>query len=201
MYMSFARPLALWVRSAIPRGCPSLVGLPIAALAALTGCSDPVAPPAQTGWTVNFQRTSVGCEIASHTMKVGDVNEKDRTKVIVDGKGGADISCTVKGSSSFAVTDTSALYQGRVLAMEIPSITKNAKQATPAKGVVAYASEITVDTYQPNMTPCDFFFMDGTGEGVAAGKIWVAFNCPEVIGEMSTCAMSGAALFENCSTE
>jgi hypothetical protein len=200
--MSFARPLFLRVRSVISNVGPSWFGLPIIALAGLAGCSDPVAPPAQAAWSISFIHDSSACEIASHNMMIGDVDDNDRRAVVVDGAGGAEIECTVTGSTSFKVSETSALHQGRALAMGIASISKNSKQATPAKGFVAYASEKTVDTYQPEVnTPCDFYFTDGTGQGVAAGKIWVSFNCPIVIAETSTCAMSGYAIFENCATE
>lgn len=47
--------------------------------------------------------------------------------------------------------------------------------------------------------PCDFYFRDKP-EGIASGKIWVAFKCPQVIAEgQDTCALAESyALFENC---
>ena len=199
--MSFARPLFLRVRSAISSVSPSSFGLSLVALVAVAGCGDPVAPPPQAAYFVSFLHPGVDCEIASHQMKLGDVSAMDRKAVVADGYGGADISCTVSGSGAFKVSDTTALDKGRSLTLDIPSISKNAKQATPARGFVAYASEKTVDTYTPDpMTPCNFFFADGSAEGVAAGKIWVQFDCPVVIAEASTCAMNGTALFENCAT-
>ena len=41
-----------------------------------------------------------------------------------------------------------------------------------------------------------------TGEGVAPGRIWVAFKCPTIIdgSSNSTCQIKqGYAIFENCS--
>src|SRR5262245_3033093 len=81
MGMRFARPLFL-------------IGLPIVALATLTGCSDPVAPPAQAAWSVSLNHDSVACEIASHNMMVGDVNDHERKTVVVDGIKGAQVDCT-----------------------------------------------------------------------------------------------------------
>jgi hypothetical protein len=204
--MSFARPLFENIRSAKPSIAPRFLGLPLIALAMLAGCSDPVPPAAQAAWSISFVDNGAECATKSHNTVIGDVTDSLRRVLVVDGVGGADIACTVSGTNSFRVSDTSALQQGRSLSLAIPSISKSAKETTPAPGSMLYSSEVTGgDGFQPpEGVPCNFYFVDGTQEGVAAGKIWVAFKCPEIIGDggTQTCQISqGYAIFENCATQ
>lgn len=191
--MSFARPFT-----------SKTLGLPLVALAILAGCSAPVPPSPQAAWKVTFSDTGPDCTIAQHNAVVGDVTDSLRRVLVVDGVDNADVQCTVSGNSSFRVSNTSALDQGRALSISIASITTTATQEMPATGSVAYSSERTGgDTYfGGDPTPCNFYFIPGTNEGVGPGKIWVAFDCPKVTSENSTCAISqGFAIFENCADQ
>ena len=50
----------------------------------------------------------------------------------------------------------------------------------------------------PGDTPCHFYFVPKTGQGVDLGKIWVAFDCPKIVYGTNTCAIHGDAVFEDC---
>jgi hypothetical protein len=208
--MSFARPSFVDTRSEKQHVSPIFLGLPLMAVALLAaGCSDNPPPPPQAAWSISFVDVApVGenCSTAGHNKMVGDVNDRERRTLIVDSVGGADIRCTVTGSSSFRVSDTVALFEAKSLSISIASITKNAREMSPVPGSILYSSEVTGgDGFQPpGDSPCNFYFTEGTPQGVGAGKIWVSFKCPELIGDgaTQTCQISqGYAIFENCATE
>jgi len=69
---------------------------------------------------------------------------------------------------------------------------------SPAVGSVSFFSIKTAgDAF--SSPECNFFFKEGTGEGVTAGKIWVSFECPSVVESTRTCGLSEShILLENC---
>jgi hypothetical protein len=164
-----------------------------------SGCSDPVLPTPQGAWLVQFKDPGQDCSIAGHAANVGQVDAQTRTDVVIDGQNEATVSCTVSGSSSFSV-DATASQNGKALQIVIDSISPSATIDNPAKGRVGFTSPNTVKTYIGDKDhPCDFYFKNKS-ETVASGKIWVAFNCPEVIAEgQDTCQLNESyAIFENC---
>lgn len=174
------------------------------AIALLAACSDPVPPTPQGAWTVTFISPGPECSIMGHNMLMGSVTSDKKEKVYFDGEvdneiGTASVECSVIGTNTFRV-DAKATIGGRGLQFIIDSISKAATEENPVPGRLSYASEKTATAFQsPTDSPCQFYFTDKTNEGVAAGRIWVAFKCPQITGQMSTCEIQqGYAIFENC---
>ena len=174
---------------------------------ALTGCSDPVPPTPQGAWNANFGPAidaSTSCMVAQHTASLGKVGASDRASVsvVVDGTDSAQIQCSVTGDKTFEVHGQ-AQRKGIGLNITIPKLTAGATEQSPAAGTVSFVSDKTVQAYVSNpQNPCQFYFTPDSDEGVSAGKVWVAFKCPDVGITMSTCQISqGYAIFENCVSE
>lgn len=163
-------------------------------------CSDPVPPTPQGAWVAQLVHSKTECSIIGHSAQVGSVSSNSKDKVLVNGGvEGAEVSCQVTGTGSFAVDGTATL-DGKGVSISIPKIDANATKEAPAPGSVNYASAETAGAYSsPTDMPCNFYFLPNTGEGVASGRIWVAFSCPTVIKAMSTCSLAESfAIFENC---
>jgi hypothetical protein len=182
----------------------ALAALSTFAIAAgAAACSDPVPPTPQGAWTVSFISPGAMCHVAGHNAAVGSVTSDQKTTVLVDaGPEGAQVSCSVVGTSTFAVTGDVQL-NGSGLQISIPKISKAATQMSPAPGQVAFASDKTSGlAYQsPTGTPCNFYFTQGSPESVASGRIWVAFTCDKVAQGMpaSVCSIKqGYVILENC---
>lgn len=170
------------------------------------GCSDPVPPTPRGAWVIYFESpSSTECPILGFTAKMGDVTDRTKTKEYVDGEGTASVDCTVSGSGSFSVTAQAAQTETAVgMTMSIGNIAATATSAMPAIGSVSFSSEESGGEYISPVTgePCNFYFIEGSGEGVAAGKIWVAFECPKMQLDQATgCRIRESyAIFENCGT-
>jgi hypothetical protein len=169
------------------------------------GCSDPVPPTPRGAWALGFVDPGPDCEVGGHNAAMGNVTKDTKTKVLVDGQDGASIDCTVTGSSSYRVEAFSTDSQnGLQLGINIGSITAQATKEAPAVGSVSFSSPNTggEPAYSDANTPCNFWFVPKSGEGIGSGKIWVAFECPKVTINMSTACKisSGFAIFENCET-
>ena len=74
------------------------------------------------------------------------------------------------------------------------------KSITFSGSAVNFHSETTaLGTYSSGETPCNFYFADGTNQDVAAGRVWITFDCPEVTSETSRCELGDSyVIFENC---
>jgi hypothetical protein len=115
---------------------------------------------------------------------------------------GATVQCSVvaKGAGAYSV-NASATLGADTLTITIPTISTTATIMAAATGSVSYESEKTVVLYQSSN--CQFYFVPGTNETVAPGRIWVAFQCAEVTNgpTMSSCPLSESyAVFEECET-
>lgn len=186
---------------------PFLACLPLVAFAA--GCGDSVPPTPKGAWAVTFMddgpNGSQGCPITGHNAKVGEVTDTTKATLLQDGQEGADITCTVKGTSSFTVN--ARAQQGATnLEVSISGLTGGATEANPIKGQLAFASGNTVDTFQTTSeAPCNFY-MTKPNQGVAAGRVWLAFDCPAVqVDAQSVCQLGNPPsgiynylIFENC---
>jgi hypothetical protein len=163
-------------------------------------CSDPVPPTPQGAWNVTLVSSGPACHIMGHNAHMGSVTSSTKDSVLVSGgTEGAEITCVVSGTGTFSVSGTGNL-NGLGAQISIPAIDASATAMKPAHGSISFASGTTGGTYSsPSATPCDFYFVHGSGEGVASGRIWVAFTCATVVQEMSTCNISESfAIFENC---
>jgi hypothetical protein len=150
-----------------------------------------------------FVDTGIDCVHAGHAAKVGDVTASEKVSVVVNG-GNVALDCVVSESSpgTFHVEGT-ATQSGSSLAILIDGITASATAQGPAKGSLTYLSPKTIDPYLSSPgEPCDFYFLPGTPQGIAAGRIWAAFQCPSVEVEGSICSIAESyVVFENCATK
>lgn len=170
------------------------LALPLVALPLLGGCSDPVPPTPQGATQVNFSFVS-GCNVAAHREEIGTISATTRTKVNVDGVDGTKVTCAVTGSGPFEV-DALITQGSNTLSVYVPSISPGATAMDPAKGSVQWQSHVTAGAFGGS---CDFYFTEGTAQGVASGKIWAAFSCPSVVGNSTTCAIAESyVILENC---
>ncbi|HVY48629.1 MAG TPA: hypothetical protein VHB21_22230 [Minicystis sp.] len=169
--------------------------------AAVAGCSDTPPPPPKGGYSVEFSPGTAGmCNLQPHNGDVGMVSGTSASGVVANGDSGAEITCTVSGSGTFAV-DASAAASGNALTVHIPKIDTKATATNPAHGTASFASPNTsgIAYASPADKPCDFWF-EGS-QTVASGKIWASFSCDDVSDGMHDCALpTGVIVFENCST-
>lgn len=108
------------------------------------------------------------------------------------------MSCSVTASTGGFKVEANALLDGASLTMTIPAISKDATSTAPVTGSIAFISTKTQNVYQSVKQPCNFYFVD-PAEGVSAGAIWVAFDCPSIEYQDHECGIStGFAKFVNC---
>jgi hypothetical protein len=159
-----------------------------------------IAIPADGAWSVALTNNGATCHTLSDTVAVGEVTASAILTRVTDGTQGASVVCSVTPATNVAAftVDGTAALGADTLHITIPSITATATQASPAVGSVEFAAPQTNGaTYTGHA--CDFYFVADTGEGVAAGKVWIAFDCQSVSGSGSTCSLAQSiALFEDC---
>jgi hypothetical protein len=168
-------------------------------LALLAGCSDPVPPTPRGAWTVSFVDPGQDCMQAGHNTQIGQVGPDNKDAVVVDGTESASIDCDVKAAGTGFNVYAVASQKDKGLTIVVNGITAAATEMAPAKGGISYVSANTVDSYlTPEGSQCDFYFIPPR-QGIASGRVWVAFKCPVIESEGSTCSISqGYAIFENC---
>ncbi len=160
-------------------------------------------PPADAAWALTTtQPDASACLIAANADAFGQVTASAQTAVVANGAASGDggvatVTCSVQGTGPFDVQ--AAASNGAVgIEIGIPSLPATATAASPAAGTVSYKPSESADLYTG---PCSFYFVTGTPESAAAGKVWVAFTCPGLTDsiKMSTCPLAESyAFFENC---
>jgi hypothetical protein len=168
-------------------------------LALLAGCSDPVPPTPRGAWTVSFVDPGIDCAHMGHNTQIGQVGPDNKDAVVVDGTDNATIDCEVRAVDNGFNVSASASQKDKALSIVVNGIPATATEMAPHKGGISYVSANTVDAYLTSTESlCDFYFIPPR-QGVAAGRVWVAFKCPEIEAEGSKCAIAqGYAIFENC---
>jgi len=169
-----------------------------ALLLAGPGCSDDVPPTPKGAFSVSFQDTGTECAVKSHNTTVGSVTDTSKQTLLADGSEGAEVKCKVTGSGPFAISG-SILQAGKFLDISVGSLASGTKMEAPATGALGYAGGVeTSNTYGTKDVPCNFYFTSGQ-QGVAAGRVWMAFDCPKVEAGQSTCQLiTSYVIFENC---
>jgi len=171
------------------------LGLAVCALSMIAGCEDDPPPLARGGWTVTFVSGGADCSLSNHTANVGSVSATEKD-LKTNGTDDADIECQV-GSSNIG---GSAFRKANNLDVEIGNITSSATSADPATGRAFFVSANTQDGFaSPAETPCEFWFEEGTDQGIQPGEAWFSFRCAVMESEGRLCQIQqGFAAFENC---
>lgn len=158
------------------------------------GCSDPVPPIPEGGWSVAFQNPGGGdCNVNSHNEAVGTVTADQKSALIQDGTD-ASVSCNVSASS----VSGSVFQNVKNLDIQVSSISSDATVDNPATGLVSFTSPTTVNSFVSSAdAPCIFYF--GEGQGIQDGEVWLTFSCPDMVSEGQSCRIQqGYAAFKNC---
>ena len=162
--------------------------------------SGPQAPDAQGAVAVTFVDPGEGCDYTGHSATIGEVTYDTKDRVIVDGEEGAEVSCSVTGEGTFAVSARAAAG-ANYLKVDIAAIdTSASSEAAAAPGTISYASPSTAgDVLESPAASCAFWFTSETNESVAAGRVWATFRCSQVVTGGSTCEIAESVfIFENC---
>ena len=183
----------------------TLVAVSAAALATITGCSEPVPQSPDGAFFISTtQDDPLKCKITGHTAQVGSVDPSAINTTVTDGTNGTNVDCSVLNATApyevrGKIDDTSIDGTGNFLEISIPSISPGATKDAPAAGAATISAPWSGSAYSGD---CNFYFEEGTDQTVASGKIWVSFNCPGLQSNMSTCPLKqGFAVFQNCLTE
>lgn len=173
-----------------------------------TGCGTPPEIIPEGAWSVSFIDSGPDCTIAGHNTVIGNVTKDKVGDTIADGDTidgtetapQVDVYCTVAelDGGGFYV-EAGASISGLVLSILVNDLSPDATKDSPSKGSINYLSPNTADFM--NSADCNFYFSDGTPQGVEAGKAFLTFDCPALGGETGTCVINpGYADFEKCST-
>jgi len=179
------------------------------------GCSDPVPPPAQGAFWANVKSVSpapVGRMCPSGASLTFDVPVVDPSAIppqtldsdtylhkLVDGEDKAEVSCSVKGKSSFTLEGTIKLGNK---SLAISNGTLGADKKGTARitlrdsGSPGFSGALSSPT--PNCT-IDAAAAAGNNFQVKAGSIWGHFDCASVEQAPSDyCKAEGYFVLENC---
>ena len=168
------------------------------------GCSEAVPPLSSGAFQLTFQSLShepgVPCGVATHNVQVGAVDAANLTSLIKDTVDGTTVLCSVEGTGSFAV-HAQIEHAPNYLQIEIPAISVDNKDTSPAAGSLALASATTVTSFtSPETQPCNFY-LSGSKEQVIPGAAWLSFDCPVVKNASAgkSCAVeTGVIAVESC---
>jgi len=184
----------------------SILAVPV--LAAL-GCSDPVPLPAQGAISLSVQKpiTSVNgstCPESGHVYDVSDGNrppsESTPGESVIDGEGGAKVSCSVRKSGTSYVFSGS--FSGTTSSAPIYPITVsfrdgviNADKVTGTANVSVYTPVLAASF--GSTAPCTFHVIGGNVKG---GSIWASFTCGSLANPPAQVCSVGSSVivFENC---
>lgn len=162
------------------------------------GCSDPPLPIPAGAFSVQFTDTGSACNIASHSVAVGEVGASGETSLVSDGTD-ADVSCSVTPASGGFSVSAKISASGSFLQVSITKISNENSESAPAEGRAVFASSNTAgNNYAPTDVPCAFWFASAD-QNVASGAIWATFACPSLTSKDSTCSISqGFFQVTNC---
>ena len=185
----------------------SFLAVPV--LAAL-GCSDPVPLPAQGAISLSVTKpsgsdlmTGTDCPVPGITYSVGTKKSTVPTmsnpgESVIDGEGGAEVSCSVKGKGTFT-------FSGSLKAATID--TKDPITVTFTNGQIGadFTGTATVSVFTPQLAGTYTSAAGGCkvkviNSQVKGGSIWASFTCPGITVPPSQQCSVGTSVFvfENC---
>jgi hypothetical protein len=166
----------------------------LAASASLAiGCSDAVPPAAEGAYSAAFVQSGSMCSIATHQDAVGAA-DAENYGLVKDGTPLTDVTCIVldDGGSFYAEGFISDQDGARSLKFAVGGLTQGATEDDPALGSVAFRSKATLKTFSSPVNTCRFWFIPGSRQQVAAGRLWVTFECDVVESEGRQCRLGDA---------
>jgi hypothetical protein len=179
----------------------ALAATTLTALGAL-GCSDPVPPPSQGGVSITISPASpqppeTSCQrTTGHSALIGNPapNQSARGTPVVDGEGGAEVSCRVSGAGRFSV---SGKVKANAVTFNLRGGQMSAEKDGTGTGSVASFDVKGLTLGAPTSTPCTLTTIE-----VKAGAAWGRFECNAYIDSQSPtsahCRATGVFLLENC---
>lgn len=169
---------------------------------AFAACSQPAPLIPKGAWSLVFIDPGPECQIAGHNVSIGEVSADSRTLLVeddnVDGSVTTSVLCSVvDDGGTFHVSANASNTAGNVLTL-IVDIAAGATKDSPSKGTISYMSPNTATTFTSQ--ECNFYFLDGTGQGAKAGQVWMTFDCPTITEDIdNVCQIQIAyAAFEQC---
>ena len=169
------------------------------------GCSDPVPPPPQGGVNISVRSapssvTPAGkkCTVGGHQAFIGSP-PPDASKPgsrVVDGEGGASVSCNVRKSADGFSINGNANHKGVSF-----SVTGSVMPAGTGTVTILHRNPTVLETVKSDQaTPCTISVEDAPLQ-VASGRIWAKFSCPALTANQQPtlfCEGEGFFVFENC---
>jgi hypothetical protein len=188
------------------RRCTSFAasaGAAVVLAIAFAGCSEPAPLTPKGAWLLVFVDPGPECLIAGHNVAIGEVSADSRTLLVedenVDGSVTTSVICSVvDNGGTFYFDAAESNTAGNVLTLIVPELSAGATKDSPAKGTVSYMSANTAATFSSQ--DCSFYFLDGTGQGVKSGQVFLTFECPTISAASdNVCQIQVAyAAFEQC---
>lgn len=172
--------------------------------ASFAGCSEPAPLIPRGAWSLVFIDPGPECQIAGHNVGIGEVSADKRTTLVedqhVDDTVTTSVLCSViDNGGTFYFDAAESNSAGNTITLIVPELPANATKDQPAKGTVSYQSaQNTATTFSSQ--ECNFYFLEGTGQGVKAGEVWLTFDCPTIKEDLDNiCQIQIAyAAFEQC---
>lgn len=170
------------------------------------GCSEPAPLIPRGAWSIVFIDPGPDCQIAGHNVAIGEVTADKRTTLVedehVDDTVTTSVSCSViDNGGSFYFDAAESNSTGSYITLIVPELPANATKDQPAKGTVSYNSANTATPFSSQ--ECNFYFLEGTGQGVKAGEVWLTFDCPTIKEDLDNICMIeiAYAAFEQCASK
>ncbi|HEY5374580.1 MAG TPA: hypothetical protein VIK01_12910 [Polyangiaceae bacterium] len=191
----------------------SFLAVPV--LAAL-GCSDPVPLPNKGAINLEISGPSSTCPEPGNVYPVGKlVNDPsdptgmrkkalapsgtDPGESVVDGEGGAKISCSVRGKGPFTFSGslqaTSADEAKDLISITFSNGVVNDDKTTGTVSVQVFTTQLA-GQFASGSTPCTVSVIN---QQIKGGSIWANFSCPSLTQPPSgVCSSASTFVFENC---
>ncbi len=137
------------------------------------------------------------CPPGNVHINIGNVQSAP-PQTVVDGEDGASVACAVVPSGD--KLQASGSIERAELSFSFSGVETD---GTSALGTVSFADPATGVRYEsPASSRCVFQFAPGTDQGVSAGRIYVQFDCSDLVSEQdpteSCSSRYGYVLLESC---
>jgi hypothetical protein len=173
---------------------------------AFAGCSQPAPRIPEGAWYLRFDDAGLMCDPGPHEADIGEVSSANRTTLVEDDETFEELVVTVYCSvvdkeGTFSLNAGASTPNGTGLTLIVNELSPTATKDNPSIGSVSYRHAVETAGVPYSSSMCNFYFADGTGQGVQPGTVWVSFDCPTVSSAPNDCTIpDGVAAFEQCET-